>query len=181
MKKFAAIVAIVLLALGGLAFADIGPGPDPAYVMVTLTSGGAPYAGEAAMTYLCSKATERKLTANNSVEPIDVLMACEAGKCIRGAYYKFNPCFYSNGSFELAVNGKTVTSREVYLESPGNYEFSMDVNTGALNASPRNPQPPGPGPAPNPAPAPWYRRYCCCSSASVLALLPAFAYMRSRK
>src|SRR4030042_5342999 len=109
------------MALGGMVFADVGPGPDPIDVAVNVVENGAPYTGAVEMTYLCSDAEVRTTEPKGSVDPYDMVMECEAGECVRGAYYKFNPCYASKGRFELKVGSNTVTSPEVSLESAGTY------------------------------------------------------------
>ncbi len=129
--KKALLVAAFLLFIGQLFFADAGPGPAPVDFTVDLMKEGKPYVGEAEMAYLCSNATERGLS--RGVEPGDVALKCTAGKCINEEwYYKFNPCFYSKGRLEAKVEGQTVTSEEVSLESGGSYSFNFDVETGEI-------------------------------------------------
>jgi len=171
--KFGLAIALLLLAVP-IAFADVGPGPSPVGVMVKVMKNGAPYTGAVEMTYLCSDATERHATPKGSVDPYDMEMTCSEGSCTRPQYYKFNPCFYSKGRFELKADGKTVTSEEVSLESPGGHDFEMDVANGTLTTG-GNPIPePGPGPEPNPTPS-W-----CCLPGLGLILLPALAVVRKR-
>lgn|SRR3989338_5534690 len=158
---------IVAMFLMPLVFADVGPGPDPVSVVVKVVDNGAPYTGTVEMTYLCSAATARTTEPKNSVDPYDMKMTCEAGECVRGTYYKFNDCFYSNGRFELKADGKTLTSEEVSLETPGSYEFDMNVETGALTAAPDKPQ--------------GLKDYFCIIPGVLMALLVGGAYVRSRK
>ena len=169
--KTALIVAMLLMPL---AFADIGPGPSPVGVMVNVMKDGAPYAGAVEMTYLCSDATERTTEPQGSVEPYDMVMDCNGGSCTRPQYYKFNPCFYSKGRFELKAEGKTVTSQEVSLEGPGAHNYDMDAATGVLTNEAGNPIP-EPGPEPDQVPPNW-----CCLPGLGLVLLPALAIARTR-
>jgi hypothetical protein len=170
MGKIALIAALLLFALS-LVSADVGPGPSPVGVMVKVVKNGAPYTGAVEMTYLCSDAAERHTDPKNAVDPYDMQMTCSDGSCTRPQYYKFNPCFYSKGKFELKADGKNVTSQEVSLETSGGHNFEMDVATGALTTGGN--LIPEPGPEPSPTPSNW-----CCLPTFGLVLLPALAMAR---
>jgi hypothetical protein len=143
--------------------------------MVKVLKNGQPYTGTVQMTYLCSDATVRKTVPLGSVDPYDMVMECTGASCTRPQYYKFNPCFYSKGRFQLAADGKNVTSQEVSLETSGGHNFEMDVATGALTSG-GNPIPePGPEPGPTPGPSNW-----CCLSGLGLVLVPGLAIARKR-
>ncbi|MDO8553735.1 MAG: hypothetical protein Q7S22_02925 [Candidatus Micrarchaeota archaeon] len=118
--------------LASVIFADTGPGPASPEIKIKLFDNSKPYTGEATANYLCSLATERG-PPKGAVEPGDVQLECANGECSdAGWYYKFNPCFYSEGKFEITTNGKTVITPKVSLENPGTYSFDVDVGTGKI-------------------------------------------------
>ncbi len=174
-----ALVAAMLLFVLPLVSADVGPGPSPVGVMVKVMKDGAAYTGTVEMTYLCSNAAVRKTVPQSPVEPYDMVMECAGGSCTRPQYYKFNPCFYSKGRFELKADGKNVTSSEVSLETPGGHDFEMDVATGALTTGGTPLPEPEPTPEPSPEPTPNPPSWCCLPGLG-LVLLPALAVVRKR-
>jgi len=126
-------------------FADIGPGPAAPSLKVRLVRNGAPYTGDANVTFLCSLATERG-PPPGAVEPGDFQLECSAGNCTNsGWYYKFNPCFASKGRLEAVADGKSAVSGEFSLASGGSYDFKLDLDTGALTNSSGGPVGPSPG------------------------------------
>ncbi len=123
---------LIICFLASVIFADVGPGPSAPEVKLNLLENGKPYTGEATANYLCSLATTRG-PPTGSVEPGDVQLECANGVCTSsGWYYKFNPCFYSKGKFEITAKGKTVITPEVSVENGGPYSFDVDIATGAI-------------------------------------------------
>lgn len=128
MKKF--LIGLLLFAA---VFADLGPGPSPPDITLNLIKAGSPYTGNVTVTFLCKGANSSE--PRGAVEPYNVELSCTKGKCVAGNwYYKFNPCFYGNGSFEIESEGRKVVTDEVSFEKEGGtYDFTVDVETGNIN------------------------------------------------
>jgi hypothetical protein len=127
------MVLLVLMLLVAAVFADIGPGPVHPALKVTLYKGGERYTGEANATYLCSAAKERGIP-KGAVEPGDMPLNCGSGYCfVDSWYYKFNPCFASTGRVEVKTPVGSAVSSEFTMKEGNEYQYDMDIASGALS------------------------------------------------
>jgi hypothetical protein len=164
------VVAILSLLIMALAFADAPPPMQPS-VHISLANNGQPYAGEAKLTYLCSLAGNHTITNLSDTKPGNIAINCSNGICAASEWFEWysysNPCFYSTGMFMVQAENGTLTSQEISLEKGGYYKFTLDIATGALNASEENPHP-------SPPPSPL------CPSLAILGFVAIVALARGR-
>jgi len=160
-------VSVVLLLLLNISFADVGPSPDAPSITLRVLENGEPYAGHVEVRYICTKELPPDVEPDDDLFGIYMPLECEDGVCTNPVwFYKLNECFYSSGVFEMKDGGGTKSSIEVDLTSPGNYEFSFDVETGVFLTLKREPK---------------QQVDVCCGSFLIFVLLPLAAFVRSRR
>ncbi|VVB57008.1 Uncharacterised protein [uncultured archaeon] len=121
------ILLLALLLMAPVLLADIGPPPPRPQIMVQVTENGTPYMGEIRAVYHCPNAGEEQGT----VSPYNVNLTCKQGTCTNSNwYYKFNPCYYSQGFVEVSAAGKTVSTPEMDLKDAGPYQMRVDLASG---------------------------------------------------
>ncbi|MEM4366830.1 MAG: hypothetical protein QW035_01720 [Candidatus Anstonellales archaeon] len=124
----ALLLVLVLLAP---AFADIRPGPQKPEIEMKLVKNGQPYKGEVKVTYLCSEQEGRG--SDSPVAPYDVELSCSEGKCTNEEwYYKFNPCYYSKGSFLIETPDGPLTTKEMDFTKGQKYSLEIDVENNSV-------------------------------------------------
>lgn len=161
-----AIVFVLVLALFGMAYADVGPSPAAPSITLRVLENGEPYTGYVEVTYICSEELPPDVEPDDDLFGIYMPLECEDGVCTNyDWYYKLNDCFYSSGVFEMKNGGETKSSIEVDLTSPGDYEFSFDVETDVFLTLKHEPK---------------QQINICCGSFLMLVLLPLAAFVRSQ-
>ncbi|MDD5339693.1 MAG: hypothetical protein PHV13_00405 [Candidatus ainarchaeum sp.] len=131
-----ALVVMLFLAALPVAFADVGPSPQPPSVVIHLVKNNMPVTTVSEITYNCLGSTDENVS--NAVAPVPIKLACTAGTCTNenGWYYKFSPCFGFPGgyiSYDLG-HGKIRTGDFTYNESYQKYEMTIDAESGNITS-----------------------------------------------
>ncbi len=131
---------LVCILFVSLAFADVGPPPSHATVLVYMQKNGAPYTSMDSITYHCDGSNS---TDNGSVTQKLINLSCTAGVCDNSNwFYKFNPCYLSSGFFSYEYEGRMMETGTVDLTDTGTHSITVDVETGNMQDQHN---PPGPG------------------------------------
>lgn len=136
---------LALLVLASVLFADIGPPPAAPDITVMLIKGGQNYTGPMTLIYHCEAP---EMGGNDSpVADREMGLDCGNGVCrSNGWFYKFNPCYYSQGGyFTYNTTGSDALIKvngNVTFPSGGKYDFTIDMDSGSIKPSRGDGNPP---------------------------------------
>ena len=133
MKKF--VILFLALSISSVAFADMGPGPADPQIEVGFIKNNQPYTSDISLVYQCNV----PLRGAGPIATRTFDFTCSKGICKNdGWFYKFNPCFSSNGSLRYMLplqNSFTNFTETLEFREGGGYKLIMNLDKNSLSSA----------------------------------------------
>ncbi|MBU0590606.1 hypothetical protein KKF81_00560 [Candidatus Micrarchaeota archaeon] len=129
-------ILILILLVCSLAFADVGPSPDPPQLIVTFTKSNLTYDGPVELIYHCNLLSDD----SSPIGEREVELSCNAGLCTNPEwFYKLNPCFdHGGGQFLYKESGSVYSETTIVSFDNRGARFEINLDTGEINQFPHD-------------------------------------------